>query len=150
MKIHEFRGLVGQEVGVSDWLPVDQFRINVFAECTEDRQWIHTDVKRSREESPFGAPVAHGYLTLSLLTYFQDQCGLLPKDGAVIVNYGLDSVRFISPVVSGSNIRDRITLSGIDQKKDKVWRVVFKNEVEVQGKAGPAMIADNVLMLFEK
>src|SRR5260221_5684098 len=85
---------IGRELGVSDWLTVDQERINQFAACTGDHQWIHVDVERARRESPFGAPIAHGYLTLALLSQFQYAIGMIPPDATQVINYGLDRVRF--------------------------------------------------------
>ncbi len=89
---------VGRELGASDWVVVDQDRIDAFAECTGDRQWIHIDVARARRESPFGGPIAHGYLTLSLVAATVMEIGIIPPDAATGLNYGLDKVRFIAPV----------------------------------------------------
>ena len=100
--VHEF---VGRELGVSDWITVDQESINKFADCTGDHQWIHVDVERSKEESPYGTTIAHGFLTLSLLAQLQYAVGIVPPDVAQAVNFGLDRVRFIAPVKSGSRIR---------------------------------------------
>src|SRR5262245_38590643 len=102
--LHQF---VGCELGVSDWLTVGQERIDQFAACTGDYQWIHVDVERARRESPFGAPIAHGYLTLALLPQFQYQMGLIPPEVAQTINYGLDRVRFLAPVKAGVRIRNR-------------------------------------------
>src|SRR5215467_7106694 len=99
------KDFVGKELGVSDWLTVDQERIDQFAACTGDHQWIHVDVERARRESPFGAPIAHGYLTLALLAQLQYAIGLIPPGTAQAINYGLDRVRFLAPVKAGARIR---------------------------------------------
>jgi acyl dehydratase len=90
--------LVGSELGASDWVAVDQNRIAAFAACTGDRQWIHVDVERARRESPLGGPIAHGYLSLSLVAAMVMELGAIPPDAATGLNYGLDKVRFIAPV----------------------------------------------------
>jgi acyl dehydratase len=92
---------VGQELGVSDWLTVDQGRINEFADCTGDHQWIHVDVERARRESPLGSTIAHGFLTLSLLAAMQMELGIVPEGISQALNYGLNRVRFIAPVKAG-------------------------------------------------
>ena len=112
----DLRARVGQELGVSDWLTVDQSRIDQFAECTGDRQWIHVDVERARRESPFGGPVAHGYLTLSLLAPTALEIIIRPAGITQAFNYGLERVRFISPVKVGSRVRNRIKLLAVEEK----------------------------------
>src|SRR5262245_53441539 len=101
---------IGSELGVSDWVAVDQDRIDRFAACTGDRQWIHVDVERARRESPFGGPIAHGYLTLSLVAAMVMELGVIPPDAAAGLNYGLDKVRFIAPVEAGVRVRTRAKL----------------------------------------
>ena len=97
--IEEIREKVGQEVGVSGWILVDQARIDAFAACTGDRQWIHVDVQRARRESPYGTTIAHGYLTLSLAASLCLDAGAIPDDAAAALNYGLGKVRFMSPML---------------------------------------------------
>ena len=104
------RQFVGRELGASDWVAVDQDRIDRFAACTGDRQWIHVDVERARRESPFGAPIAHGYLSLSLVAAMVMELGVIPPDAATGLNYGLDKVRFIAPVKAGARVRTRASL----------------------------------------
>src|ERR1043165_6272807 len=101
---------IGRELGVSGWVLVDQARIDQFGACTGDRQWIHVDVERARRESPFGGPIAHGYLTLSLVAAMVMELGVIPPDAATGLNYGLDKVRFIAPVKAGARVRTRATL----------------------------------------
>src|SRR4030095_9304516 len=96
---------IGRELGVTDWVTVSQDRIDRFADCTGDRQWIHVDVERARRESPFGAPIAHGHLTLSLVGPMAMGIGLIPPDAASGLNYGLDKVRFVAPVRAGARVR---------------------------------------------
>src|SRR5262245_47566340 len=93
---------VNRELGVSDWVTVDQDQIDQFADCTGDRQWIHVDVERARRESPFGGPIAHGYLSLSLLAATVIEIGVIPPDAVSGLNYGLDKVRFLAPVRVGA------------------------------------------------
>src|SRR5690348_14522188 len=100
----------GRELGVSEWVAVDQDRIDRFAACTGDRQWIHVDVERARRESPFGGPIAHGYLTLSLVAAMSMELGVIPPDAATGLNYGLDKVRFIAPVKAGARVRSHVSL----------------------------------------
>src|SRR6201984_3316757 len=101
---------VGRELGASGWVMVDQDRIDAFAACTGDRQWIHVDVARAKRDSPFGGPIAHGYLTLSLVAAMVMELGVIPPDAATGLNYGLDRVRFIAPVKAGARVRTRATL----------------------------------------
>src|SRR6201998_371113 len=105
---------VGRDLGVSDWVIVDQERIDQFAACTGDRQWIHVDVERARRESPFGGPIAHGYLTLSLVAAMVMELGVVPPDAASGLNYGLDKVRFLAPVKPGARVRLRANLASAE------------------------------------
>src|SRR5213082_1058933 len=108
--------LLGQEIGVSSWITIDQQRIVEFAHCTGDHQWIHVDVERARRESPFGSTIAHGYLTMSLAAACQMEMGVVPAGVAEALNYGLDRVRFLAPVKAGARVRDRIVLQDIERK----------------------------------
>src|SRR5438046_7520598 len=100
----------GREIGVSDWMEVDQHKIDEFADCTGDRQWIHVDVQRARRESPYGVTIAHGYLTLSLVASLSIEVGVIPADAGAALNYGLDKVRFIAPVKAGDRVRNRVVM----------------------------------------
>lgn len=142
----ELKSLVGQEVAVSDWIGIPQERINLFAEATGDRQWIHVDPERSRAQSPFGGTIAHGFLTLSLLPILMDSAITMPnvKMG---VNYGLNKVRFPAPVPAGSRVRGRIVLlsiEDIDGGTQAIWQVTV--EREAGGK--PACVAESIVRLF--
>src|SRR5262245_40634412 len=108
---------VGRDLGASDWVAVDQDRIDAFAACTGDRQWIHVDVERAKRESPFGAPIAHGYLTLSLVAAMVMQLGVIPPDAATGLNYGLDKVRFVAPVKAGAGVRARARRLSADGRR---------------------------------
>ena len=138
---------VGRELGVSDWVVVDQARIDAFAACTGDRQWIHTDVERAKRESPFGGTIAHGYLTLSLLAALAIELGLIPADAKAGLNYGLDKVRFMTPVKAGARVRSRVTLMSAEHKDG--GRIVIKtmNELQIEGEEKPALIAESLAML---
>ena len=140
----------GSELGVSDWMLVDQERINEFAECTGDRQWIHVDVERAKRESPFGGPVAHGYFTLSLLGPLSLDVGVVPSDAAAGFNYGLDKVRFLAPVPAGGRVRLRVVLDNVEEKKDGQLLVKTKNTIEIENSDKPALIAEALALLVPR
>jgi acyl dehydratase len=139
---------VGRELGVSDWLTVDQDRINQFADCTGDHQWIHVDVERAKRESPFGTTIAHGYLTLSLLPSLQQSAGFKMTGVKAAINYGLDRARFIAPVPAGARIRDHITLTSVEDKGGGRVLLTTRHTVEIEGEEKPAMIADTLAMFL--
>ncbi|MET0576888.1 MAG: MaoC family dehydratase [Mesorhizobium sp.] len=142
-------GMAGKELGVSGWVTVDQEMINQFAECTRDRQWIHIDVERAKRESPFKAPVAHGYLTLSLIAAMSYELGALPAGTAAAFNYGLDKVRFLAPVRVGSRVRLRSTLMSFDDKGGGQYLMKSNNVIEIDGEDKPALIAETLAMLVK-
>lgn len=135
-------GMVGKEIGVSSWHMVDQKRIDVFADATEDHQFIHIDPERAARETPFGATIAHGFLTVSLLSVFSYEA--LPKiDGATMgVNYGFDKLRFVSPVRAGSRVRGRFTLTEATMRKPNELLSRTSVSVEIDGESKPALVAD--------
>ena len=139
------RALVGQEVGVSDWLTVDQALINAFAEVTADRQWIHVDANRARAESPYGSTIAHGFLTLSLLVHLTEDTMLVPKEMTLTMNYGFDKIRFLSPVKTGSRVRAKTSIGDVT---DKETGVLIKQviEIEIEGSDKPALICEWLTM----
>jgi acyl dehydratase len=146
MKLHidELAAKVGRDFPVSDWLTVDQDRINRFADAIDDHQWIHVDVERAKA-GPFGATIAHGYLTLSLLSIFLDP--VLDFDGlAMRVNYGFDRVRFPAPVPVGSRIRAHVALESLDETPHGV-RVEVRCLLEIEGNDKPACVANAVALL---
>ena len=134
--------LVGQEHAVTDWFQVTQERIQQFADATLDHQWIHVDVERARQESPFRAPIAHGFLTLSLLPHFMHEALQIKQGVRLGVNYGLNRVRFVSPVRVGSNIRARIALQSIKDVASNAVEVIFNVTVEVEGSEKPCCVAE--------
>ena len=139
--IEELKTLTGQEVGASDWVEVTQSRINDFADATEDHQWIHIDVERAKTDSPFRATIAHGFLTLSLLPHLAAQAFTVRGDFKMGINYGLNKLRFISPVKSGSRVRARFTLQAVEDVAggtQLTWAVT----VESEGGAKPALAAE--------
>jgi acyl dehydratase len=139
---------IGRELGVSDWITVDQKRIDAFATCTGDHQWIHVDVERAGRESPFGTTIAHGYLTLSLLPAMQYQVGTLPDGVAAALNYGVNKVRFVTPVRSGARVRDRITLAAAEDKGGGRILATMHHAVEIEGEEKPALVADTMSLLL--
>ena len=145
--IAALRDHVGQEVAVSDWLAVSQERINQFAEATEDRQWIHVDPERAARESPFKETIAHGFLTLSLLSELGKRA--MSVGGVRMgINYGLNRVRFVSPVPAGSRIRARFTLALVDDIRGGVqgtWNVT----VEREGSEKPCCVAEWLVRYYE-
>jgi acyl dehydratase len=138
---------IGKELGTSKWVTVDQERINEFAHCTGDQQWIHVDVERAKKESPFGGPVAHGYLTLALLAELSMDIGVVPKDTKAAFNYGLDKVRFLAPVKSGARVRARIGLIELTEQGGGRKLVKLNNTIEIEGESKPALIAETLAVL---
>jgi acyl dehydratase len=139
---------VGQEVGLSRWIAIDQGRIDEFADCTGDRQWIHVDVERARRESPYGGTIAHGYLTLSLAASLSLEAGAIPRDAAAALNYGLEKVRFIAPVRAGARVRNRVALLGVGQRPGNSVLITLQNTVEIENGAKPALIAESLALLM--
>jgi acyl dehydratase len=135
------------EIGATDWLTVDQSRIDRFAACTDDNQWIHVDPERARRESPLGSTIAHGYLTLSLLARFTYESGVIPPDASSALNYGLDKVRFVTPVKVGARIRDRVALLEAVAKAPGRMLIKTRHTVEIEGEEKPALVAESLAML---
>ena len=136
----QLRAHVGQEIALSDWLLVTQDRVNQFAQVTSDPDWMHIDVERAKA-GPVGQTIAQGFLTLSLLMYFTHQAAYLPKDVEYALNYGLDRVRWISPVKVGKRIRNRMTLKAVTSKGHGRYLVTVVNTVEIEDESRPAMVA---------
>ena len=141
---------VGRELGASGWVVVDQDRIDAFAACTGDRQWIHVDVARAKRESPFGGPIAHGYLTLSLVAAMVMELGVIPPDAATGLNYGLDKVRFIAPVKAGVRVRTRATLLAAEAQSGGRVLLKLSCTLEIEGEAKPALVAELLCLLVGK
>ncbi|HTM52541.1 MAG TPA: MaoC family dehydratase [Pirellulales bacterium] len=145
--IEEARSLVGQEVGVSDWIEVSQERINAFAEVTGDHQWIHVDPERARRESPFGTTIAHGFLTLSLITQMQSQAVRIAANQKMGINYGLNRVRFVSPVRAGARVRSRSKLDSLEDFQGGV-QLTWHLTVEIENSEKPALVAEWIGRLY--
>ena len=140
-------GRIGQEMAVSDWLLVDQARIDAFAACTEDFQWIHVDVEKA-EAGPFGGTVAHGFLTLSLLPRLTQRGWSEGLALDQVLNYGLEKVRFLTPVRAGSRLRNRLKLVSAEPRGPGRTLLGFENTVEIEGEDKPAMVAHTLAMAF--
>ncbi len=145
-QIGKLRDMVGRERGVSPWMTVDQTMIDGFADITRDHQWIHVDVDRARRESPYGAPIAHGFLTLSLVATMSYEIGGLPDGISAIFNYGLDKVRFLNPVRAGSRVRMRSALVSLDERAPGQFLMKSSNTVEIEGEDKPALVAETLIL----
>jgi acyl dehydratase len=148
LPLDEMKKQVGKELGVTDWFEMDQDRINQFADCTMDHQWIHVDEKKAAK-GPFGKTIAHGYLTVSLLSYFAEDYILAPEGSAMAINYGMNKLRLISPVTVGAKIRDRITFVALEEKPLGVI-VTTSHTVEIQGQEKPALFAEMLSLFYMK
>ena len=138
--LDQIRSRIGTEIGVSDWIIIDQARIDGFADATEDRQFIHLDAEAAAQ-TPFGGTIAHGFLTLSLLSRLAVEAILLPEGLKMVVNYGLDRVRFLAPVRSGSRVRGRFVLDTVEEKAPGQWLMRHIVTVEIEGGDKPALTA---------
>jgi acyl dehydratase len=145
--LDEIRARVGQEIGISSWLVVDQARIDSFAEATEDRQFIHTD-PAAAAHTPFGATIAHGFLSLSLLSRMGAEAMLIPEGLKMAVNYGLDRVRFLAPVRSGKRVRGRFILDSVEEKAPGQVLMRHSVTVEIEGEEKPALTAVWLGLIF--
>jgi acyl dehydratase len=143
----EIKNRVGEEVGVSEWITIDQARIDAFADATEDRQFIHVD-EAAAADTPFGGTIAHGFLTLSLLSRMAAEAMLLPDGLKMAVNYGLDRVRFLAPVRSGKRVRGRFTLDSVEQKAPGQVLLRHIVTVEIEGEDKPALTAVWLGLMF--
>jgi acyl dehydratase len=148
MQPAELSAHLGKEIGISSWIMVDQRRIDEFAQCTDDRQWIHVDVERAAEESPFGGTVAHGFLTLALLapTLFEIMISRVEIKQAI--NYGLEKVRFLAPVRAGKRVRNRVKVASLEDRSNGRILLTTENTVEIEGEDKPAVMALAQVMLM--
>ena len=144
---HEIRSRVGEEIGVSDWILLDQTRINAFADATEDHQFIHVDAKAAAQTA-FGGTIAHGFLTLSLLPRMGAEAMLLPANLKMAINYGFERVRFLAPVRAGKNVRGRFVLDSVEVKAPRQLLMRYNVTVEIQGEEKPALTAVWLGLLF--
>lgn len=145
--LDELRRVVGQEVGVSDWLEVSQTLIDKFADATGDRQWIHVDPVRAKAESPYGTTIAHGFLTLSLLGQLQFQAVSVRGEFSRTINYGLNRVRFPSPVLAGARIRLHSVLKAVEEIEGGA-QCTWDLTMEIEGQTKPALVAQWIGRLY--
>lgn len=140
--LKEAEAKIGTEVGVSNWITVDQTMIDDFARVTHDDQWIHIDPDRAAKETPFGGAIAHGFLSLSLASRFAYDCFDMLPGQVMGINYGFNKLRFLSPVVAGSRLRGRFTLAEVKKRNDRELLRTNKLTVEIEGSETPALVAD--------
>lgn len=145
--VAELKDHVGKELGKSEWLTIDQERINQFAECTGDHQFIHVDPEKAKL-TPFGTTIAHGFLSLSLVPMLMEKIMIMPQGLKMAVNYGLDSVRFIQPVKVDSRVRLVVTLTDATEKNPGQWLLKARAVLEIEGQEKPAYIAEPLTLCF--
>jgi acyl dehydratase len=148
LSLAAYQAMVGKEVGVSSWHLLDQPRINAFADVIEDHQFIHIDPERAKRETPFGSTVAHGFLTMSLLSIMSYEVMPVIEGTTMGVNYGFDKLRFISPVKAGSRVRGRFVLAEAKLRKDKELQSRTNVTVEIEGEDKPALAADWLGLIY--
>lgn len=141
--IEQAQSLAGSELGVSDWMRIDQSRINDFADVTGDHQWIHVDVERAKAESPYGAPIAHGFLTLSLIPALSKD-NFRVQGAKLVINYGLNKVRFLAAVPVDSRIRVRSELADVVAKDQSTVDLTVRHTIEIDGVDKPAAVAEMI------
>jgi len=144
---NEMTNAVGMKLGPSDWIELSQQRINAFADCTEDHQFIHVDEAKAKE-TPFGGTIAHGFLTLSLLAGLIEKIGVTPENTVMGMNYGFDKIRFLAPVKSGKRVRMVGEVLNVDQKDENRFLTTFGVSIEIEGEDTPALVAEFLLMSF--
>lgn len=145
--VTELKNYIGKELGCSDWLTIDQERINLFAEATGDFQFIHVDPVKAAN-TPFGATIAHGFLTLSLIPQLMGDLLVLPQGMKMVINYGLDTVRFVQPVLVNSRVRLKVELTDATEKKPGQWLLKATTTMEIEGQEKPAFVAEPLSMCF--
>ncbi|MEG5264850.1 MaoC family dehydratase [Pseudomonas sp. JDS28PS106] len=145
--VTELTQYVGKELGRSEWLTIDQERINLFAEATGDFQFIHVDPERAAQ-TPFGGTIAHGFLSLSLIPKLMEDLLVLPEGLKMVVNYGLDNVRFVQPVKVDSRVRLKVELNEVTEKKPGQWLLKAIATLEIEGEERPAFVAEPLSMCF--
>lgn len=145
--VADLQPLVGEVVGTSDWILIDQQRINTFADATGDHQWIHVDAERAAE-GPFGAPIAHGFLTLSLLPVFSANAFTI-RQFKLGVNYGLNKVRFLKPVPVNSRLRAHFRLQNFEPLDNKGAQLTYEMTVEMEGGDKPVCVAESIVRVFD-
>lgn len=147
VSVEKLKTMTGQDNGISEWTLIDQAMVNRFAEATGDHQWIHVDVEMAKQ-GPFGGTIAHGFLILSLIPIFSSSGKYLPEGMKMVVNYGLNKVRFINPVLVGSRIRSKMIISGVEEKDPGRILMTVTHTVEIEGQDKPACIAESLAMFM--
>ena len=145
--LDEIKAKIGTSLGASPWIEVDQKAIDTFADVTGDHQFIHVD-QAAAAQTPFGGTIAHGFLTLSLLSQMAAHVMLVPDTTRMAVNYGFEKVRFIAPVRSGKRVRGHFTLASAEEKRPGQWQFVHNVTVEIEGEDKPALTADWIGLVF--
>ncbi|KAA0694812.1 MaoC family dehydratase [Halopseudomonas laoshanensis] len=143
----ELKSFIGKDMGHSEWMTIDQERVNQFAECTGDHQFIHLDEEKAKQ-TPFGGTIAHGFLSLSLLPVLSAGLLVRPEGLKMAVNYGMDSLRFIQPVRVGSRVRLHVSVVDVTEKNPGQWLVKAKSTLEIEGTEKPAFIAEGLTLYF--
>ena len=147
VSVEKMKQMIGQDNGPSDWVLIDLERINRFADATDDHQWIHVDVEQAKN-GPFGSTIAHGFLTLSLIPLFSSSGKYLPEGMKMAVNYGLNKVRFIDPVLVGSRVRSRMVISAVEEKEPGRLLITTTHTIEIEGQDKPACVAESLAMFI--
>lgn len=147
VSLERFKQMVGQDNGTTEWVTITQEKINLFADVTEDWQWIHVDEEKAKS-GPFGKTIAHGFLTLSLLSSFSYAAKYVPEGIKMSVNYGLNKVRFLSPVPVGSRVRSHMVISAVEEKGPNQVLMTTTHTVEIEGQAKPACIAEALGLMY--
>ena len=147
VKAEDLPGLVGRQLEPSSWLEITQERVNQFADATNDHQFIHIDPEKAAQ-TPFGGPIAHGFLSLSLLSYLNEQSSIVPENTVMVINYGSDKVRYLAPVRVGKRIRSQQTVLEVAEKRPGQWLVKNAVTVEIEGEETPALIAEVLSMMI--
>ena len=145
--LEEFKNLADTELGKSDWLRIDQDRINRFADATDDHQFIHVNPEQSAK-TPFGSTIAHGYLTLSLVPHLNSQTMVAPQGAVMGINYGADKIRYLQPVITGSRVRSSTKVISVQEKSPGQWLLKSAVTVEIEGSEKPALIAELLSLLI--
>ena len=145
--LDEIRSKIGSDIGSTDWVEISQERIDAFADVTIDPQFIHVDPERAAA-GPFGGTIAHGFLTLSMLSWMSNQVVLLPPNAKLSVNYGFERIRFIAPVRAGKRIRGHFRLASFVEKQAGQWQNVHEVTVEIEGEEKPALVAEWIGRIF--
>ena len=147
-EIAKLKECIGKDNGISDWVLIDQQRVNRFADATGDHQWIHVDVEKAEKTTAFGGTIAHGFLTLSLIPVFSLSAKYLPKGAKMVINYGLRKVRFANPVLVGSRVRSKMVIRAVEEIDPGRVLVTTRHTIEIEGNGEIACVAEFVVMFI--